>query len=246
MVSLQQGWAEEQVPAVLLLLLQAARELRDTYCGHSNHTVPCNEGRSTYKTSCWRYCRHAVNVDSILWSTTNASGKCMATRRYRDAFAKADNILTTAAKGIARNYHRSGLHQRWLCWCWNRDEKQRWFFDGYRRCFRTKSGCYCGGRSLEFTHCLTTTICGNRKILLNITSNWSTMDEIGDINWFCSGKAGNSADLIWGNGVDETLEDKISVTIIATGFSTSSFLKWFINQNQEPKPTTLCRTMILT
>ena len=49
-----------------------------------------------------------------------------------------------------------------------------------------------------------------------------TMDEIGDITDFIQDKAGNEADLIWGNGVDESLGDEISVTVIATGFSTSS------------------------
>jgi cell division protein FtsZ len=59
------------------------------------------------------------------------------------------------------------------------------------------------------------------------------MDEIGDITDFVQEKAGNSADLIWGNGVDETLGDKISVTIIATGFSTSSIPEMVINKTQE-------------
>jgi cell division protein FtsZ len=39
--------------------------------------------------------------------------------------------------------------------------------------------------------------------------------------------------LIWGNGVDEELGDKISVTIIATGFSTSSIPEMVMNKNQE-------------
>ena len=59
------------------------------------------------------------------------------------------------------------------------------------------------------------------------------MDEIGDITDFVQEKAGNSADLIWGNGVDEALGDQISVTIIATGFSTSSIPEMVINKNQE-------------
>src|SRR5664279_1909278 len=78
-------------------------------------------------------------------------------------------------------------------------------------------------------------IMGARNILLNITSGIEeiTMDEIGDITDFVQEKAGNSADLIWGNGVDESLGDKISVTIIATGFSTSSIPEMVINQHQE-------------
>jgi cell division protein FtsZ len=78
-------------------------------------------------------------------------------------------------------------------------------------------------------------ILGARNILLNITSGIEeiTMDEIGDITDFVQEKAGNSADLIWGNGVDESLGDKISVTIIATGFSTSSIPEMVINKSQE-------------
>jgi cell division protein FtsZ len=78
-------------------------------------------------------------------------------------------------------------------------------------------------------------ILGARNILLNITSGSEeiTMDEIGEITDFIQEKAGNSADLIWGNGVDEELGDKISVTIIATGFSTSSIPEMAMNQNQE-------------
>jgi cell division protein FtsZ len=78
-------------------------------------------------------------------------------------------------------------------------------------------------------------ILGAQNILLNITSGVEeiTMDEIGDITDFVQEKAGNSADLIWGNGIDETLGDQISVTIIATGFSTSSIPEMVINQSQE-------------
>lgn len=65
---------------------------------------------------------------------------------------------------------------------------------------------------------------GAKNILLNITSGLEeiTMDEIGQITDYVQRKAGFDADLIWGNGVDETLGKQISVTIIATGFSTSS------------------------
>jgi cell division protein FtsZ len=78
-------------------------------------------------------------------------------------------------------------------------------------------------------------IMGAQNILLNITSGIEeiTMDEIGEITDYVQEKAGNSADLIWGNGVDEALGDRISVTIIATGFSTSSIPEMVINKSQE-------------
>jgi cell division protein FtsZ len=46
------------------------------------------------------------------------------------------------------------------------------------------------------------------------------MDEVSIITDYIQEEAGLAADLIWGNCVDENLEDKLSVTIIATGFQT--------------------------
>src|SRR5205814_2583819 len=61
-----------------------------------------------------------------------------------------------------------------------------------------------------------------RYILMNIASGSSevTMDEIGSITDYIQDEAGLTADIIWGNCVDESLGDKLSVTIIATGFKT--------------------------
>jgi cell division protein FtsZ len=44
------------------------------------------------------------------------------------------------------------------------------------------------------------------------------MDEISEITDYIKGKTKSSTEVIWGNGIDESLDDKISVTIIATGF----------------------------
>jgi cell division protein FtsZ len=46
------------------------------------------------------------------------------------------------------------------------------------------------------------------------------MDEIGAITDYIQDEAGLTADIIWGNCYDEALEDRISVTLIATGFKT--------------------------
>jgi cell division protein FtsZ len=46
------------------------------------------------------------------------------------------------------------------------------------------------------------------------------MDEIGSITDYIQDEAGLTADIIWGNCVDESLGDRVSVTIIATGFKT--------------------------
>jgi len=46
------------------------------------------------------------------------------------------------------------------------------------------------------------------------------MDEIGAINDYVQDASGNTADLIWGNTTNEDLENRISVTVVATGFDT--------------------------
>ena len=47
------------------------------------------------------------------------------------------------------------------------------------------------------------------------------MDEITEITDYIQDEAGSTADVIWGHGYDATLGDKLSVTIIATGFNSS-------------------------
>ncbi|MGB0424990.1 MAG: cell division protein FtsZ, partial [Flavobacteriales bacterium] len=69
-----------------------------------------------------------------------------------------------------------------------------------------------------------TDISGAKYILLNILAGDAesfTMDEMGEITEFVQGKAGESAEIIFGMAYDESLEDKVSVTLIATGFESS-------------------------
>ncbi|MBL7924460.1 MAG: cell division protein FtsZ [Bacteroidia bacterium] len=63
---------------------------------------------------------------------------------------------------------------------------------------------------------------GANYILLSITSghNEATMDEVGEINDFIQAQAGQTAEIILGLGHDANLGDKVSVTVIATGFKT--------------------------
>jgi len=67
-------------------------------------------------------------------------------------------------------------------------------------------------------------ITGAKNILLNITSGEDeiSMDEIGEITDYVNQAADKSALIIWGTGLDESLGDGISVTVIATGFGTHS------------------------
>jgi cell division protein FtsZ len=65
---------------------------------------------------------------------------------------------------------------------------------------------------------------GARHVLVNVVSGTTeiTMDEFEEINEYIQKSAGSTADVIFGNGVDEELGEKVSVTVIATGFKSNS------------------------
>ena len=66
---------------------------------------------------------------------------------------------------------------------------------------------------------------GAKNILVNITSGEAkevTMDEMNLVNEYVQEMAGNTADLIYGVAVDPEMGEELSVTVIATGFKTSS------------------------
>ena len=162
-------------------------------------------------------------VDSYLVISNDRLRQIFGNLTMTAAFAKADDILTTAAKGIAEIITIPGYV--------NVDFKDV-------RTVMNNSGVAIMGnaissgeeRALEaVTGALASPLLkdneieGARYILLNITSGTRevTMDEISIITDYIQEKAGLSADLIWGNCIDETLEEELSVTIIATGFQTS-------------------------
>jgi cell division protein FtsZ len=74
-------------------------------------------------------------------------------------------------------------------------------------------------------------IYGTKNILLNIISGKEEIriGEIGEIIETLQDKAGQEADIIWGNGYDDSLGDKVCVTILATGFKQNP------NQVLQPK-----------
>lgn len=138
------------------------------------------------------------------------------------AFAKANDVLNIAAKGIAEIITLPGYI--------NVD-----FADV--KTVMTDSGVAIMGaaqasgedrairaitEALESPLLNNNDILGAKDILLNITSGTDeiTMDEMSQITSHIIRKVGNNAAVIWGVGTDLNLGDAISVTIIATGFPT--------------------------
>jgi cell division protein FtsZ len=59
---------------------------------------------------------------------------------------------------------------------------------------------------------------GNLLLYISSGKNEITMDEVTEITDYIQEKTKSTGDIIWGNGFDANLDDRISVTIVATGF----------------------------
>lgn len=216
------------------VIAQAARELGILTVGIV--TIPFrNEGRRRIKQAVEGIAAMEAHVDSLLVINNERIREMYGDSKISDAFAKADNILTTAAKGIAEIITVPGYINVDFADVETVMRNSGVALMGTGVASGVNRAVIAVEEALNSPLLNNNDIMGARNILLNITSGIEeiTMDEIGDITDFVQEKAGNSADLIWGNGVDESLGDKISVTIIATGFSTSSIPEMVINQNQE-------------
>jgi cell division protein FtsZ len=160
------------------------------------------------------------NVDTIIVISNDKLRQIYGNLSVSGAFAQADNILTTAAKGIAEIITVPGYV--------NVD------FEDVNTVMRGSGVAIMGigtaegdnrakkaaDAALSSPLLEDNNISGAKQILVNITSGTKevTMDEIFAITEFVQEEAGDGANLIWGNCYDDTLGDKLSVTVIATGY----------------------------
>lgn len=160
------------------------------------------------------------NVDTLIVISNDKLRQIHGNLALSSAFSQADDILTTAARGIAEIITVPGYV--------NVD------FEDVNTVMRNSGVAIMGtavaegdnrakravDEALNSPLLEDSNIRGAKHILLNITSGTKevTMDEIFEITEFVQEEAGYGTDLIWGNCYDESLGDAISVTIIATGF----------------------------
>ena len=163
-------------------------------------------------------------VDTLIVISNDKLRQIHGNLSLSQAFAQADNILSTAAKGIAEIITVPGYV--------NVD------FEDVNTVMRQSGVAIMGTASAEgedrakraVDEALSSPLLeendikGAQHILLNITSGTKevTMDEIFEITEFVQEEAGYGTDLIWGNCFDESLGEKITVTVIATGFERTS------------------------
>ncbi|MBN2519337.1 MAG: cell division protein FtsZ [Bacteroidales bacterium] len=163
-------------------------------------------------------------VDSLLVINNEKLREIFGNLKISEAFSKADNVLASAAKGIAEIITVPGYINVDFA-----DVNTVMADSGVAILGTgTASG---ENRAIEAIQEAITSpllnnndIKGSKNILLNITSGAEevSMDEIGEITDYISSEVGSNVDIIWGIGHDEKLGDKISATIIATGFPSNS------------------------
>jgi len=164
------------------------------------------------------------HVDTLLVISNDKLRELYGNLKLSEAFSKADNILTSAAKGIAEIITVPGYI--------NVD------FEDVKTVMQDSGVAIMGTGVAEGEDRARTAvedalnspllndsnIKGANNILLYIASGAEeiSMDEVSEITDFIQNESGYNAEIIWGNGVEESLENKISITIIATGFETNT------------------------
>jgi cell division protein FtsZ len=187
-------------------------------------TVPFNfEGRKRRQQAEEGLDKMRQNVDTLLIINNERLREFGKNMSLTDAFSHADNILTVAAKGIAEVISVTGII--------NVD------FNDVNTVLRNSGQAIMGSAIAEgddralvaVKNALTSPLLndndinGARYVLLNITygSKEVMMDEITEITDYIQDAAGATADVIWGHGFDASLGEKLSITLIATGFSST-------------------------
>lgn len=159
-------------------------------------------------------------VDSIIVINNNKLREVYGNLGFKAGFSKADEVLATASRGIAEvitHHYTQNIDLR--------DAKTVLSNSGTA----IMGSAIASGQSraqdaimkaLDSPLLNDNKITGAKNVLLLIVSGTQeiTIDEIGEINDHIQEEAGYGANIIMGVGEDETLQESISVTIIATGF----------------------------
>ena len=165
-------------------------------------------------------------VDSLIVINNDKLREIYGNLGYKSGFSKADEVLATAAKGIAEvitNHYNMNID-----------------LNDARKVLEDSGTAIMGSavargenraqqavqEALDSPLLNDNHIQGAKHVLLLIVSGPNeheiTFDEIGEINDYIQSQAGNQVDIIMGMGEDISLDDGVQVTIIATGFSANN------------------------
>jgi cell division protein FtsZ len=164
------------------------------------------------------------NVDTLLVISNDKLREIYGNLKVTEAFGHADDILATAAKGIADiitttlqintdiNDVKTVMKESGVAIMGSAQAS------GEHRALRAVE------QAMSSPLLNDSNIKGARYVLVNVTCGEDeiTMDELGEITDYIQDAAGMTAEVIKGYGVDSSLGDKVNVTIIATGFNSKA------------------------
>ncbi|RCL66517.1 MAG: cell division protein FtsZ [Cryomorphaceae bacterium] len=162
-------------------------------------------------------------VDALIVINNNKLRDIYGNLGFKEGFAKADEVLATASKGIAEvitHHYTQNIDlkdARTVLYNSGNAIMGSAVASGSKRSIEAISS------ALDSPLLNDNRITGAKNVLLLIVSGREeiTIDEIGLINDYIQERAGHGANIIMGVGEDDSLESSISVTVIATGFDPS-------------------------
>ncbi len=160
------------------------------------------------------------SVDALIVINNNKLREVYGNLGFKTGFSKADEVLSTAARGIAEvitHHYRQNIDLK---------DAKTVLKDSGTAIMGSGSSSGTNRAHDAIINALDSPLLNDNKItgcknvlLLIVSGNEEiTIDEIGEINDFIQAEAGNNANIIMGIGEDEKLGSSVSVTIIATGF----------------------------
>ena len=173
-----------------------------------------------------------ASVDTLLVIRNDKLRELYGNQSISEAFRNADQVLCTAAKGIAEVITRTGQINV------DMNDVKTVMKDAGNAIMGSGSASGDGRAQKAVTAALESPllndndITGANQVLLNITvgSDEILMDEIMEITDHIQESAGQNAEVIWGYAIDESLSEDVCVTVIATGFEAHE-----ISTDSEPK-----------
>ena len=160
-------------------------------------------------------------VDSLVVINNNKLREVYGNLGFKAGFSKADEVLSTASRGIAEvitHHYTQNIDLK--------DAKtvlsnSGTAIMGSATASGTNRSEEAISRALDSPLLNDNKITGAKNVLLLIVSGSEeiTIDEIGEINDFIQSEAKSNVNIIMGVGEDEGLGDSISVTVVATGFT---------------------------
>ena len=163
-------------------------------------------------------------VDALIVINNNKLRDIYGNLGFKEGFAKADEVLATASKGIAEvitHHYTQNIDLKDAKTVLHNSGNA---IIGSARSFGSKRAVEAISAALDSPLLNDNSISGAKNVLLLIVSGTEeiTIDEIGLINEHIQDRAGNNANIIMGIGDDQSLDSSISVTVIATGFDANT------------------------